>query len=151
MTKEYLKIIRGEICPYCNCETKLVSGEIIYPHITKETIRPKFLDKFYYLCVENNDHYVGTYSDNKTSLGRVADKELRNYKNLGHRTFDPLWKEKTHFISQKEAYDWLSQKMNLPLEFTHFGMFTIDQCKEAINIFENLMQKKKKSIWCFWK
>ncbi len=132
MDELHFKILSGHICPYCDCETKLIAGEEVYSNWNKETPRPKFLDKKYYACVKNNDHYVGTYADNKTSLGRVADKELRKLKNQGHNTFDPLWKEKTHFKNQKEAYKWLSEQMNLPLEYTHFGMFTVGQCKMAI-------------------
>lgn len=141
-----LKIIKGQICPYCNCETKLVNGEEIYRQWINETPRPKFLDKKYYVCVKNIDHYVGTYADNTTSLGRVADKELRKLKNQGHNTFDPLWKNKSNFKSQKEAYDWLSEVMNLPLELTHFGMFNNEQCQEAINHCTNLKQSKNGHI-----
>lgn len=127
------KIIKGQICPYCTCETKIVSGDQIYPDFANVSHRPKFLDKFFYVCIDNLDHYVGTYADNKTSLGRVANKELRNLKQQGHSIFDPLWIEKTYFKNQKEAYKWLSCKMNIPIEYTHFGMFTIEQCLKAIN------------------
>ncbi|MCZ2100086.1 MAG: DUF3268 family zinc-finger domain-containing protein [Chitinophagales bacterium] len=132
MNETYLKITQGQICPYCNCATKLVTGDEIYPHRIHEEPRPKFLDKKYYLCTQNDDHYVGTYADNITSLGRLADKTLRQLKHEGHNVFDPLWKTQSHFESQKAAYDWLSAKMQLPLEFTHFGMFTDEQCMEAI-------------------
>jgi hypothetical protein len=134
-----IKIINGLICPYCDCETKLIAGDEVYSNWIKENPRPKFLDKKYYVCVKNNDHYVGTYADNITSLGRVADKELRKLKNKGHNTFDPLWKNKTHFKNQKMAYLWLSEKMNIPLEYTHFGMFTNDQCIMAINLCNSLV------------
>lgn len=83
----------------------MVNGDEIYKQWINETPRPKFLDKKYYVCIKNNDHYVGTYSDNTTSLGRLADKELRNFKNQGHNIFDPLWKNKSHFKNQKEAYN----------------------------------------------
>ncbi len=138
-----LKIIKGQLCPYCNCGSKLVNGDEIYKQWINETPRPKFLDKKYYVCIKNNDHYVGTYSDNTTSLGRLADKELRNFKNQGHNIFDPLWKNKSHFKNQKEAYNWLSKQMNLPLEFTHFGMFTTDQCQEAINYCQEIINQDK--------
>jgi hypothetical protein len=137
------KILNGQICQYCNCETKLVVGDEVYPDWSKVTPRRKFLDKKYYVCVKNNDHFVGTYADNVTSLGRVADKELRQLKNKGHNAFDPLWKEKIYFESQPEAYKWLSEMMNLPLEHTHFGMFTVEQCIMAIEYCENLKQSNK--------
>jgi hypothetical protein len=142
MNDVQIKILKGQLCPYYNCETKLVSGEVVYPNWANESPRPKFVDKKYYMCVMNSDHYVGTYSGNKTSLGRVADKELRKLKNKGHNTFDPLWRNKTHFKNQKEAYNWLSKRMNIPLEFTHFGMFTIEQCKEAIQHCINLINEE---------
>lgn len=145
MDEVELRILEGRFCPYCNCETKLVSGEKVYPQRIKDDPRPSFLDKKYYVCNENSDHYVGTYADNKTSLGIVADKELRKLKNLGHKTFDPLWKEKTHFKKQKQAYKWLSEKMNLPLKYTHFGMFTNEQCIEAIKCCINLIEENHES------
>ena len=134
---DFEKIIKGRLCPYCNCDTELVIGDLIYYQIINEQPRPKYLDKYYYRCIENKDHYVGTYSDNFTSLGRIANSELRKLKSKGHQVFDPLWKQKIKFNSQKQAYEWLSEKMNLPQELTHFGMFTNDECIKAINICEN--------------
>ena len=72
------------------------------------------------------NHYVGTYGDNVTALGRLADAELRVLKSEGHAVFDPLWKERKIFKSRKRPYEWLSKEMNLPIELTHFGMF--DPC-----------------------
>lgn len=88
--------------------------------------------------MQNPDHYVGTYADNVTSLGRLADRELRALKHQGHNVFDPLWKSKTHFKTQKKAYRWLSEKMNLPQDYTYFGMFTPEQCKQAIKFCNEL-------------
>ncbi|HRK26075.1 MAG TPA: zinc-finger-containing protein [Chitinophagales bacterium] len=138
MNEELMQIINGTLCPYCQCATKLVNGEVIYPHKVQDIPRPKYLDKMYYVCILNKDHYVGTYHDNKTSLGRLADTELRRWKNLGHRTFDVLWKEKKVFHSSENAYKWLSDKMGLPGELTHFGMFTVEQCKQAIEFCNEL-------------
>jgi len=143
MPQDQKKIISGAICPYCHCETKLVEGDVIYPNLVNELPRPKFLDKYYYQCTQNRDHYVGTYADNITSLGRLADVELRKHKNQGHQSFDPLWKEKIHFQKQQAAYDWLFQKMNLPLELTHFGMFTKEQCQQVIGFCEELKRSIK--------
>jgi hypothetical protein len=126
------KIISGKFCPYCKVGTELVSGDIIYPHRTQDIPRPKFLDKKYYVCTNNKDHYVGTYKDNVMALGRLADAELRTLKSEGHAVFDPLWKERKIFKSRKKAYEWLSEDMDLPIDLTHFGMFSVAQCVEAI-------------------
>jgi hypothetical protein len=140
--EEFMQIIKGQLCPYCNCNTQLVKGHDVYPDWKDKLPRPKFLDKFYYVCSQNHDHYVGTYSDNVTALGRLANPELRKLKNEGHNSFDPLWKEGKFFNSQKEAYKWLSEKMNIAPEFTHFGMFTIEQCQEAIEHCKKLTDRQ---------
>jgi hypothetical protein len=138
MEEIILKVLQGEWCTYCNCETQLVSGETVYPHLAHANPRPKFISKSYFMCIRNLDHYVGTYKDDKTSLGRVADKNLRILKKQGHDLFDPLWRSEKYFKNQNEAYLWLSEKMKLPMKFTHFGMFTNDQCNLAIQFCKDL-------------
>ena len=140
------KIITGKMCPYCQCETKIVSGDEVYPHRVNDEPRPKFIDKKYYMCLLDSNHYVGTYNDNITSLGRLANSELRRLKNQGHNTFDPLWRRNNIFKSRKQAYQWLSKEMGLSLELTHFGMFTVEQCRKAILLCENLKNEKNGNI-----
>jgi hypothetical protein len=134
MNEHFEKVISGKICPYCECETKLVGGEVIFPHRTSENPKPPFLLKKYYVCIKNQDHYVGTYSDNLKSLGRLADPVLRNLRSEGHKVFDPLWKEQGVFKTQRKAYEWLSISMDIPFRYTHFGMFSVEQCNEAIRL-----------------
>jgi len=132
MNKNY-KILTGQICPYCNCETELVKAQDIYGEDT--TFKGMF-----YRCIKNHDHYVGTYPYSfKRSLGRVADKKLRRCKMNGHKAFDPLWKDESPiFKSRQEAYKWLAEKMDIEIEYTHFGMFDLDQCRKAIDFCNKL-------------
>lgn len=138
MNIEFQNIIEGKICPYCECRTTLLKGEIIYPHKLNDTPRPSYLNKMFFVCIKNPDHYVGTYPDNITSLGRLADAELRRLKHEGHLYFEPLYKEKAVFSSRSKAYEWLSEKMGLPIEQTHFGMFNNEQCRMAIKFCQEL-------------
>lgn len=132
--------INGKICWYCNCPTELVSDKDIYGPNSN-------FGGMYYRCILNKDHYVGTYSDNITSLGRTADKQLRKLKSKGHKIFDPLWQgEPKFFESQPKAYDWLSEKMELELKYTHFGMFTAEQCQKAIDICLLFVENKSYHI-----
>ena len=123
---EFDKIIKGQLCPYCNCETELVSDKEIYgPSAT--------YNKNFYRCIQNHDHYVGTYDDNKKSLGRLADKDLRPMKRNAHDALDPLWRDKpSRFKNRYQAYKWLSAQMSLDSKYTHIGMFTAEQCIDAI-------------------
>ena len=135
------KINRGKHCHYCNCDTKLVDDKAIYGMNST-------YGGMYYRCINNNDHYVGTYSDNITSLGRVADKELRLLKMQGHKNFDPLWKAKfKYFSSRPEAYQWLANKMGIDISVTHFGMFTNEQCKQAVLYCQQL--RNSKMAWVY--
>ena len=47
--------------------------------------------------------------------------------------FDPLWQDGP-FKKRNAAYRWLSEQMELPIEQTHIGMFTVEQCKAALEI-----------------
>jgi hypothetical protein len=133
--KDLDKVLTGKICPYCKCETILVSDKEIYGQNST-------YGGVYLKCVNNPDHYVGTYKNDKRSLGRIADKELRYWKMKGHEIFDPLWKgENKYFANQQEAYKWLSNSMQLDLEYTHFGMFSIEQCQSAILFCKNFKKE----------
>ncbi len=39
---------------------------------------------------------VGCHPGTKNSLGRLANAELRKWKSIAHRVFDPLWRDGTH-------------------------------------------------------
>ncbi len=134
MTHDENEINLGKYCSYCNCEIELVSDKEIYGSSSK-------YGGMYYRCVKNNDHYVGTYSDNTTSLGRVANKTLRSLKMQGHRSFNPLWKGKSKFFkSRSKAYTWLAKKIDISI--THFGMFTEEQCEEVAKCCYKLRASK---------
>ena len=128
-------IISGKLCPYCLCGTELVSDKEIYgPNST--------YGGRYYRCLNNHDHYVGCYNSSTKSLGRVADKTLRDLKHQGHEIFDPLWKNRPKiFPSRYKAYYWLSKQMGLERDLTHFGMFDEAQCRLAISIIDRFKAK----------
>ena len=129
-------ILTGKICPYCNCETQKVTDKEIYgPHSN--------YNKSFIQCIQNSDHYVGTFSNGK-SLGRLADDELRMLKREGHAVFDKLWQgQNTTFNSRDKAYTWLSKKMRLSKDLTHFAMFNNEQCIQSMNIVNVFMKLPK--------
>jgi hypothetical protein len=115
-------------CPYCNSEANLVTGYEIYPH------RPDLADLKAWAC-RPCDAWVGTHknSPEHKPLGRLANAELRKAKMAAHAVFDPLWKSGR--MSRKEAYSMLSEKMSIPKDQAHIGMFDVDQCRAVVNIF----------------
>jgi hypothetical protein len=57
-----------------------------------------------------------------------------------HAIFDPLWNNKI-FKSRDAAYTWLSSKMSLPKDETHFGMFDETQCDKAIRLMNRFNKR----------
>ena len=115
-------------CPYCNSEANLVSGHEIYPH------RPDLADLKVWAC-RPCDAWVGTHknSPEHKPLGRLANAELRKAKMAAHAVFDPLWKSGR--MSRREAYSMLSERMSIPKDQAHIGMFDVDQCKAVVDAF----------------
>ena len=125
---EYSEIISAKICPYCGNEPELVDSSVIYGTSYGNI----------YLCSQC-DAYVGVHKyDGITPLGRLADRQLREWKKAAHSHFDPIWKSAIKEGVDKskartEAYKWLSEVMKVNPEFAHIGMFDVEQCKELIN------------------
>lgn len=136
------------VCPYCNGDSKLVTGLVIYP------TRVDLADLSFYQCAPC-DAYVGCHKGTTKPLGRLADKELRKWKNIAHRGFDAIWKGfKKRGIEGNEmsfdyphdavktpgrmnrgmAYKYLAESMGIEQKHCHIGMFTIEQCKQVYAI-----------------
>ena len=121
--------MRKVICDYCSHEDMFTDSAEIY-------------GKSYgmvYLC-RGCGAYVGVHKGTDKPLGRLANKELRQYKMAAHSEFDPIWK--SHKMSRPSAYKWLSKQMQIPTSQAHIGMFNLEECKYVIKICkENLYVK----------
>jgi hypothetical protein len=122
-------IVSPPICPYCGNEAKLVDGEAIYGASAWHWMKNKFWD-----C-RPCDAYVGTHKNSKkfVPLGRLANKELRRWKQNAHFVFDPLWK--TGNMTRLEAYAQLAVMMEISVEEAHIGKFDVEQCKRLVALF----------------
>lgn len=114
------------ICDYCGKPAKFVDSKIIYG---------RSYGMVYY-CGRCNA-YVGVHKGTDQPLGRLANAELRYWKKAAHAEFDPLWKYGRFKHHRNAAYGWLAQKMGLPVEKTHIGMFDVGECRRAIQIIQN--------------
>lgn len=131
-------IRKGQICPYCGQESQYVDSEIVYGDRSYGMI---------YLCAPCAA-YVGVHKGTDRALGRLANSELRAWKQKAHRQFDWLWKMKmkkgfTKKESRLAAYKWLSEQMGLPIHLTHIGMMDVDQCKQVVDICKNWRERHK--------
>lgn len=121
-------------CNYCKEDSVLVSGSIIYPH------RPDLHSKFFYLC-KPCDAYVGCHRGTQEPLGRLANAELRKFKSLAHKAFDPYWKSGE--ATRSLAYRALAAKLGILAKDCHIGMFDVQTCKRVIAICLN------NKLWSF--
>lgn len=113
-------------CPYCGKKAEYVDTIEIY-------------GKSYgmaYLC-RPCDAYVGVHDGTDIPLGRLANRELRRWRNRAHAAFDPLWQQGPYRRRRNDAYAWLAGKMGLTKEETHIAMFDVEQCKQVIQIMNN--------------
>lgn len=123
----------GLVCPYCGNNTEYIDSSVIY-------------GKSYgmiYIC-KPCDAYVGVHKGTDKSLGRLANKELREAKKEAHYYFDQIaktglinkiWKEYIPNLGNRnKAYLWLSKQMNIPKEYCHIGMFDVAECKKVVEI-----------------
>ena len=119
MTEKQLLILEGKICPYCGKETEFVDSSIIY-------------GKSYgmiYLC-KPCDAYCGVHKGTNKSLGRLANRQLRQAKKEAHKYFDKIWNLK--LMKRHKAYKWLSEKLKIDPKYTHIGMFSEKTCKDVV-------------------
>jgi hypothetical protein len=115
------------ICPYCTKPAALVESNEIYGAFSPD------YGKFWQ-C-KPCGAYVGTHknSPKHVPLGRLANKELRDWKKKAHAVFDPLWKSGR--MSRNLAYHLLQTKMNMGKNDAHIGKFDVEQCKKMVELF----------------
>jgi hypothetical protein len=115
-------------CPYCESYAELVDGSLVYPH------RPDLWSMKYWLC-NPCDAYVGVHRDSPkfAPLGRLANKELRDWKQKAHAAFDPLWKSGTY--TRRDAYAVLQEKLGITKAQAHIGKMDVDQCRRVVQLF----------------
>jgi hypothetical protein len=114
-------------CPYCLGSAVLIDSKEIYGRSYGMA----------YQC-KPCKAYVGCHRGTEKPLGRLANAELRRYKQRAHKAFDPIWKlnpmagTKRDQPNRKEAYLWLAGKLGIRLKDCHIGMFDVKQCKLVI-------------------
>lgn len=122
------------ICNECGSLGRLVRGDAIYPR------RPDLHHKHFYQCPFCRDTYVGCHDGTTNPLGRMAGPELRAAKSRVHAVFDPLWQAKvdregiSKSAARGKAYRWLAERLSIPYDRCHVGMFDLDTCIKAERI-----------------
>jgi hypothetical protein len=110
------------VCPYCQKLAQLVSGDLIYPQLS--AVR----DRLFWRCAPCNAH-VGCHPHSAIPMGTLADTDLRRLRIAAHGAFDPYWRGR--YMTRSEAYAWLADTLEIPLDQAHIAMLTPDQCRRV--------------------
>lgn len=115
------------ICPYCGSVAKFSTSREVY--------RGQDFGMMY-ICINypRCDAYVGVHDGTDKPLGRMADRELREWKKRVHAIFDPFWKSGQ--LKRVHAYSRLARMMGMSIKECHVGMFDVENCKKAVSLIE---------------
>lgn len=131
LTEKQISIYNGKICPYCGKDSVFVEDSSVF-----------YGDNYgpVWACVPCHA-WVGCHNGTTKAKGRLANKSLRQLKIAAHAAFDKIWK--THLLSRKEAYWWLSIQLGISKDFTHIGWFNEWTCIKVIALCEQFFIKNK--------
>jgi hypothetical protein len=119
LTKEQEAIVQGKVCPYCKSKTEYIDSSFVY----------KKSYGMIYICKPCNA-YCGVHKGTSNALGRVANKELREWKQKAHNAFDEIWK--SQLKKRSTAYNMMSVYLKIPRKYCHIGMFSISTCQKVV-------------------
>jgi hypothetical protein len=123
-------------CNYCGKVAKLVRGNELYPH------RLDLRASFFWACTPCGA-WVGCHPGTAEPLGRLANAELRKWKQQVHGLFDPIWKQGT--MTRSQAYQWLATGLGITGAECHVGMFDVMRCQHAVAFINNNPQPRSEA------
>lgn len=133
------------ICDYCQSPAQYVHSEVVYG--------PGRDYGMLYFC-KPCEAWVGCHKGTDKPKGRLANKELREWKIKAHAAFDPLWQKKYRQrlagkpgksghpggkdyrpqYARNSGYKWLAGELGLTREECHIGMMDVEMCKRVIAV-----------------
>ena len=121
-------IDRPTACDCCGAPVRLVNNKVVYGKQYGEW-------PLMYLCTSKPcQATVGCHPQTTIPLGRMADKGTRYLRTKVHKLIDPLWRGIKRPGLRTSVYRRLAADMGIPMRECHVGMFSAEQCKQAIGI-----------------
>ncbi|MFY9225860.1 MAG: zinc-finger-containing protein [Blastocatellia bacterium] len=69
-------------------------------------------------------------------LGFPANQETRTWRIKAHKVLEMLYKGQNSLMTKTEAYAFLAYTMGLSKKQAHIAKFTLEQCKEAVEVLD---------------
>ena len=127
-------------CRYCK-----EAAQLCYPGDTGYPYRRDYGPTW--VCVPCQA-WVGCHEGTTNALGGLANAELREWKTKAHAAFDPLWqaKQRRDGCSKSKArhagYRWLAQQLGMPVNLTHIGYMSVEECQRVVDICNAVRTRK---------
>lgn len=136
------------LCISCNKPSRLTDGREVYPH------RPDLHRKPLWKC-DGCSGYVGCHPGTDRPLGVPADAPTRHARmKLHNERLDPLWavadragfykpdskkaRWKIRRVARYRVYSYLADKLGIPYDQCHVGLFDIERCRKAWTILSGV-------------
>lgn len=115
------------ICPYCQRDAELVTGDDVYPG------RPDLHDRRFWVCTPC-DARVGCHrtGDGTVPMGRLADDELRRARVAAHLAFDSMWRSER--FGRDQGYRWLAGQLGIDTKACHIAMMDVETCRRVVEV-----------------
>lgn len=120
----------GPRCVECGkAQSSIVGGDRIYSH------RPDLAEKSFWLCPCGA--YCGCHPGTEDPLGFPAGPTTRRIRSRVHAKLNPLWRSaKQRHKTRNQVYLFLAHRMEIERDACHVGMFTAEQCAQALTILD---------------
>ena len=115
-----------EVCPYCGSPVEIVHHREVYGRAFSAW-------PWLYRCAGSPacDSYVGMHPYTAIPLGTLADPATRDARKNCKPAFEALWRGDCSFLTRREAYRALADRLGIPVEQCHFAWFDIAACWKA--------------------
>lgn len=119
-------------CNICGHGVRLATHQEVYGR--------DFSDWPYLYYCDDCGAYVGIHPFTDIPLGTLADLSTRSARKHCKEPFERIWR--CGYMKRREAYAWLAEALNIPVEECHFGWFDVSRCYQA----RGLCQTKIKEL-----
>lgn len=134
------KTVKVPTCPYCNTPSTFHQSSAAF--YNGRNYGPVWA------CI-GCMAWVGCHKNSKifAPLGRLANKELREWKIKAHAAFDPFWRRKvvrdntSKGEARRAGYTWLAEQMGMSKKECHIGFMDVSECKRVVEICEQFRAK----------
>lgn len=120
-------------CRFCHSAVHVATHQEVYGRDYSDW-------PYMYLCGDCGA-CVGMHPFTSIPLGTLADKATRDARKNCKKPFEAIWRSER--MSRTEAYAWLANALNIPVNECHFGWFDIVQCEAAKQACMRILEEHK--------